>query len=138
MITGLNHITLAVKDIEESFSFYRTVMGFIPLCKWEGSAYFLVGNPDQPGCLWFCLDRDAIPITLFPSQRKILGLCHSGLSARVLPFIKKTAHLVTLSIFWTPMGINLRSMWETGKRVFKPRRKTLETGRMWSGLCKDQ
>lgn len=59
MITGLNHITLAVKDIEESFSFYRTVMGFTPLCKWEGSAYFLVGNPDQLGCLWFCLDRDA-------------------------------------------------------------------------------
>ena len=58
MITGLNHITLAVKDIEESFSFYHIVMGFTPLCKWEGSAYFLVGNPDQPGCLWFCLDRD--------------------------------------------------------------------------------
>jgi len=58
MITGLNHITLAVKDVEESFSFYRTVLGFTPLCKWEGSAYFLAGNPDQPGCLWFCLDRD--------------------------------------------------------------------------------
>ncbi|MBY0272787.1 MAG: VOC family protein [Alphaproteobacteria bacterium] len=58
MITGLNHITLAVKDIEVSFSFYRTVMGFTPLCKWKGSAYFLVGNPNQLGCLWFCLDRD--------------------------------------------------------------------------------
>ncbi len=58
MITGLNHITLAVKNIDTSFAFYRDVLGFIPLCKWEGSAYFLVGDPAQPGCLWFCLDRD--------------------------------------------------------------------------------
>lgn len=59
MITGLNHLTLAVRDMEKSFDFYRDVLGFTPLCKWEGSAYFLVGNPDQSGCLWFCLDRDA-------------------------------------------------------------------------------
>jgi catechol 2,3-dioxygenase-like lactoylglutathione lyase family enzyme len=59
MITGLNHITLAVKAIEPSFTFYRDVLGFTPLCKWEGSAYFLVGNPEQPNALWFCLDRDA-------------------------------------------------------------------------------
>jgi catechol 2,3-dioxygenase-like lactoylglutathione lyase family enzyme len=58
MITGLNHITLAVKDIETSFAFYWDVLGFTPLCKWEGSAYLLVGDPKQPGCLWFCLDRD--------------------------------------------------------------------------------
>lgn len=58
MISGLNHITLAVKDIERSFAFYHNVLGFTPLCKWEGSAYFLVGDPEKPGCLWFCLDRD--------------------------------------------------------------------------------
>lgn len=59
MITGLNHITLAVKNIETSFAFYRDVLGFTPLCKWEGSAYFLIGDPEHLGCLWFCLDRDA-------------------------------------------------------------------------------
>lgn len=59
MITGLNHITLAVKDIEASFSFYRDVLGFTPLCKWEGSAYFLIGNPYEPNCVWLCLDRDS-------------------------------------------------------------------------------
>lgn len=58
MITGLNHITLAVKDIETSFKFYRDILGFTPLCKWEGSAYFLVGAMDDPHALWFCLDRD--------------------------------------------------------------------------------
>ena len=34
-------------------------MGFTPLCKWEGSAYFLVGDLNDPHALWFCLDRDA-------------------------------------------------------------------------------
>lgn len=29
-----------------------------PLCKWEGSAYFLVGNLEDPHALWLCLDRD--------------------------------------------------------------------------------
>lgn len=58
MITEINHINLAVKDMETSFKFYRDVMGFMPLCKSDGSAYFLVGKPDEPGCLWFSLDLD--------------------------------------------------------------------------------
>ena len=58
MITGINHINIAVRDIEISFKFYKDVLGFTPLCKSEGSAYFLVGTPDEPGCLWFSLDLD--------------------------------------------------------------------------------
>jgi catechol 2,3-dioxygenase-like lactoylglutathione lyase family enzyme len=52
MITGLNHITLAVSDLERSFQFYREVLQFKPLCKWSKGAYFLVGD------LWFCLNVD--------------------------------------------------------------------------------
>jgi catechol 2,3-dioxygenase-like lactoylglutathione lyase family enzyme len=52
MITGLNHVTLAVKDVETSFRFYREVLGFKPLCKWDAGAYFLVGE------FWFCLNAD--------------------------------------------------------------------------------
>lgn len=52
MITGLNHITLAVRDIEKSFAFYRDRLGFKPLVKWEEGAYFLVGD------FWFCLNVD--------------------------------------------------------------------------------
>lgn len=58
MITGINHINIAVKDIDLSFTFYKEVLGFTPLCKSEGSAYFLVGEPDMLGCLWFSLDCD--------------------------------------------------------------------------------
>jgi catechol 2,3-dioxygenase-like lactoylglutathione lyase family enzyme len=58
MITGLNHINLSVQNMDVSFNFYKNILGFTPLCKWEGSAYFLVGEPDHPNCLWFSLDYD--------------------------------------------------------------------------------
>ena len=54
MIQGLNHITLAVTEIERSFSFYRDLLGFKPLVKWSRGAYFLISQSD----LWFCLNVD--------------------------------------------------------------------------------
>lgn len=56
----MNHITLAVRDIEQSFVFYKDVLGLVPLVKWEKGAYFLVGeNSEQPGSgFWFCLNVD--------------------------------------------------------------------------------
>ena len=52
MIKEINHITLAVKDVEISFRFYNDVLGFRPLCKWDAGAYFLIGD------FWFCLNVD--------------------------------------------------------------------------------
>lgn len=51
-ITGINHITLSVKNLEESFNFYQEVLEFKPLAKWKKGAYFLAGD------LWFCLIED--------------------------------------------------------------------------------
>lgn len=52
-IKGLNHITIAVKDLEVSFPFYRDVLEFKPIMKSTRNAYFLAGD------LWFCLDQDS-------------------------------------------------------------------------------
>lgn len=52
MITGLNHITIAVSDLERSFHFYSHVLGFKPLMRHAKGAYLLAGD------LWFCLDLD--------------------------------------------------------------------------------
>lgn len=52
-IKNVNHITLACTDIEKSFAFYRDVLGFKPLVKWDKGAYFLVGDS------WFCLNVDS-------------------------------------------------------------------------------
>lgn len=52
-ITNINHITLAVTDIHRSFSFYKGVLGFKPLVKWDKGVYFLIGD------FWFCLNVDS-------------------------------------------------------------------------------
>ncbi|WP_414587392.1 VOC family protein [Scytonema sp. PCC 10023] len=52
MITGINHINLSVKNLEESFQFYQEVLGFQAIAKWKKGAYFLAGD------LWFCIFED--------------------------------------------------------------------------------
>jgi catechol 2,3-dioxygenase-like lactoylglutathione lyase family enzyme len=89
MITGINHINIAVKDIARSFTFYKEVLGFKPLCRSEGSAYFLVGTPDTLGCLWFSLDLDRDHVRLpSPCNSHIaFSVCaqeFAPLSARIL------------------------------------------------------
>ena len=41
MITGINHIMLAIADVERSFTFYTTILGFRPIAKWPKGAYFV-------------------------------------------------------------------------------------------------
>lgn len=53
MITGLNHITLAVRDLDRSFRFYEEVLGFRALARWPAGAYFSAGE------LWLALVVDA-------------------------------------------------------------------------------
>jgi len=52
MIVGLNHITLSVRDLHQSFEFYKEILRFKPLMRSSRIAYFLAGD------LWFCLDQD--------------------------------------------------------------------------------
>jgi glutathione S-transferase fosA5 len=52
MISGLNHITLAVRDVERSFKFYVETLGAKPLARWSRGAYLLAGD------LWLCLALD--------------------------------------------------------------------------------
>lgn len=54
MIDSMNHITIAVKDINRSFLFYKDLLGLIPIVKWDKGAYFLAGD------FWFCLNRDEL------------------------------------------------------------------------------
>lgn len=52
MLTGLNHITLAVRDIETSFAFYTQLLGFKPHVRWDAGAYLSLGE------FWLCLSCD--------------------------------------------------------------------------------
>ncbi|MFM2479119.1 fosfomycin resistance glutathione transferase [Celerinatantimonas sp. MCCC 1A17872] len=52
MITGLNHITLAVLELERSLHFYQHLLGFKGHVKWQNGAYLSAGD------LWLCLSVD--------------------------------------------------------------------------------
>lgn len=53
MITGINHLTLAVSDLERSFAFYTQVLGLKAVAKWARGAYLLAGES------WLCITLDA-------------------------------------------------------------------------------
>lgn len=52
MISGLNHVTLAVSDLERSFDFYSRLLGFAPVARWAKGAYLEAGD------LWLALILD--------------------------------------------------------------------------------
>ena len=52
MLQGLNHITLAVSDLDVAFEFYTKTLGMKPHVKWASGAYLSCGD------LWFCLSLD--------------------------------------------------------------------------------
>lgn len=51
MLTGLNHITLTVSDLDISLDFYQKILGFKAHVKWDKGAYLSL-----PG-LWLCLNK---------------------------------------------------------------------------------
>jgi len=52
VLRGLNHITVAVSDLNRSFEFYVRLLGMRPHAKWARGAYLTLGG------LWFCLSCD--------------------------------------------------------------------------------
>lgn len=53
MIAEINHITFAVRDLDESIIFYRDVLGFTPIVRWYKGAYL------ESGSVWLTLTLDA-------------------------------------------------------------------------------
>lgn len=51
-VAGLNHVTLAVADLDRSVSFYADVLGFELRAIWANGAYL------DAGTLWLCLSQD--------------------------------------------------------------------------------
>ncbi|VEF09567.1 glyoxalase/bleomycin resistance protein/dioxygenase [Pseudomonas fluorescens] len=54
MLSGLNHLTLAVSDLQRSLAFYRDVLQLRVEATWDSGAYLSL-----PG-LWLCLSLDPL------------------------------------------------------------------------------
>lgn len=52
MLRGLNHITIAVSDLERSLAFYTELLGMKAHVRWDTGAYVSLGG------VWFCLSCD--------------------------------------------------------------------------------
>ena len=52
MITGFNHVTLAVSDVDVSFAFYTEVLDLRPVARWRKGAHLRAGSD------WLCLALD--------------------------------------------------------------------------------
>ena len=50
----MNHLTLAVSNLDRSFDFYKNALELQPLVRWDCGAYFLT----QKTAFWFCLNLD--------------------------------------------------------------------------------
>ncbi|MEM9493853.1 MAG: fosfomycin resistance glutathione transferase, partial [Myxococcota bacterium] len=44
MISGINHVTFSVRDLETSLAFYRDLLGCAVVAHWPGGAYLLAGS----------------------------------------------------------------------------------------------
>ncbi len=58
MLRGLNHITIAVSDLEQALRFYIDAVGMRGHVRWDHGAYLTLGE------VWFCLSCDKVQ----PSQ----------------------------------------------------------------------
>lgn len=54
MITGLNHVTLAITDLEKSIDFYVNILGGKLRVRWKKGAYLEFGS------LWLALNLDKV------------------------------------------------------------------------------
>jgi len=52
VLHGLNHITLAIRDLDQSVGFYNGLLGFNVAARWDGGAYLTLND------LWLCLAVD--------------------------------------------------------------------------------
>jgi catechol 2,3-dioxygenase-like lactoylglutathione lyase family enzyme len=53
-VAGLNHVTLAVSDVAQSFDFYVNLLGMTPRARWSRGAYLSSAG------LWLCLSVDDV------------------------------------------------------------------------------
>lgn len=87
MLTGMNHLTLAVADLDRSLHFYQDILKMTLHTRWKYGAYLTCGE------LWICLSADpksftGLFIRVIPTTLSPFLLSSSRPSARFSPLIR--------------------------------------------------
>ena len=69
MVTGINHVTFSVEDLQTSFEFYVQVLGCRPVARWAGGAYLRAGE------FWITLILDEPARKVTPGGYTHIALC---------------------------------------------------------------
>ena len=87
MIVGINHVTLAVRDLERAFRFYTEALKLRPVARWYTGAYLLAGRD------WICL-------TLDPTRHEgaLPEYTHTALTISTADFNSVVASLQALGV----------------------------------------
>lgn len=88
-VTGLNHLTLAVADLDRAVTFYRDLLGCRLRARWPRGAYL------ETGSLWLCL-------TLAPGRSAVAAADYSHIAFDVAPgdFAALSARIAACCPIW--------------------------------------
>ena len=100
VIQGLNHVTLAVADLDRSLAFYTEILGLKGHVLWERGAYLSVGS------LWLCLSLDKV------CEKS--DFTHLAFSVNKEDFCQCSQHLVSSGVHqWKENSSEGRSLYFT-------------------------
>ncbi|AJQ97903.1 fosfomycin resistance glutathione transferase [Gynuella sunshinyii] len=85
MITQLNHLTLAVSELDRAFRFYTVELGLTPHVRWQTGAYLSAGE------LWLCLSVD-------PDTQAVQDYTHVAFSVSESTFAQMRARLINAGV----------------------------------------
>ncbi|RZJ37111.1 MAG: glutathione transferase [Brevundimonas sp.] len=88
-VTGLNHLTFAVSDLERSITFYRDLLGFDQRAIWATGAYL------EAGSLWLCLSLDEAA-----RREPRPDYTHAALTVDAAAFETLSARVRTAATLW--------------------------------------
>lgn len=89
MLSGLNHLTLAVSDLTSSVDFYHQLLGMRLHARWDGGAYLSCGEQ------WLCLSLDAQRHKIAPEKS---DYTHYAFSVAEADFASMTERLAQVGV----------------------------------------
>lgn len=89
MLSGLNHLTLAVSDLTSSVDFYHQLLGMRLHARWDGGAYLSCGEQ------WLCLSLDAQRHKIAPEKS---DYTHYAFSVAEADFALMTERLAQVGV----------------------------------------